>query len=361
MAVIEENIFTEELLSQIAQGYVAAALDGEGCITVDGGGRTRKDGSRVHTASVSVVNSHLGFLRKIRQMAGCGVIYDKPRQSAAHKPIYKLTWNHGQLRWLLPQVVDHLSIKQEQAKLLIEWLNHDEETRRELSETLREMMRTLNERGAKADEAEWVKRGCSIEACSMRAYAHYDLCYRHWLERGEHHRLTCKNCGKEFESPQAGAQFCCGHCVTQYTYEHKTRPERQAEMAEREKHPCPVCGNPVDRTHYARKTYCSEQCQQKATNDRRKKGRDVLEKTCERCGKSFTTVSAESKYCSGNCRGLAYSARKRKGEGIKPRDIDLTCEYCGQAFKATRPDAKYCSLRCQVQRWRSAQEEQPLE
>lgn len=119
---------------------------------------------------------------------------------------------------------------------------------------------------------------------------------------------------------------------------------------------CPVCGALVDRSHYARKTFCSQKCQQDAANLARKNGRRAGEtRTCPKCGKEFETTVRSAVYCSANCRGAAHTDRKRKGEGMKPRDIDLTCEHCGQAFKSARPDAKFCSRRCGVAAWRAEQ------
>ncbi len=62
--------------------------------------------------------------------------------------------------------------------------------------------------------------------------------------------------------------------------------------------------------------------------------RNMAEKPCARCGKSFVPKQAGQRYCSLKC------ARKK-------RDIPAReCLWCRTTFIPKRPEAKYCSLLC---------------
>jgi endogenous inhibitor of DNA gyrase (YacG/DUF329 family) len=343
-------------LSEAARMYLAGLIDGEGCIQFTSKLQARADGSLPLHPALRITNTSMPLLERIVAVAGCGGIYERSRQSAAHRPLYDVTWSSGQAVELLRQLLPFLVIKRRQAEIVLAWADLDAAGRRGCSAAVREEMARLNQRGADPGD-EWVRHGCSVPGCTMRAYQDGDLCYRHWLERGEKYALTCEHCGKAFESSYPGTRFCSALCATQFHYRNRAKPAREAEKAAREKRPCPVCGTPVDRTHYARKIYCSDPCQQKAINDRRKRGpKEPIARTCPQCGEAFEDALGTATYCSVPCRQKAYVARKRKGEGMKPREFSLTCDYCGQTFAAARPDARYCSHRCRIAGWRAERE-----
>ena len=91
------------------------------------------------------------------------------------------------------------------------------------------------------------------------------------MKAGEHavgqpFKLTCKCCGKEFESKHSNTLFCDRNCRARY-YRQEAAKERSREL------------------------------------------------TCEHCGKVFTTTRNSVKYCSDDCR---YAAQiKRQGERKK--------------------------------------------
>ena len=91
------------------------------------------------------------------------------------------------------------------------------------------------------------------------------------MKAGEHavgqpFKLTCKCCGKEFESKHSNTMFCDRNCRAKY-YRQEAAKERSREV------------------------------------------------TCEHCGKVFTTTRNGVKYCSDDCR---YAAQiKRQGERKK--------------------------------------------
>ena len=91
------------------------------------------------------------------------------------------------------------------------------------------------------------------------------------MKAGEHaigqlFKLTCKCCGKEFESKHSNTLFCDRNCRARY-YRQEAAKERSREI------------------------------------------------TCEHCGKTFTTTRSDVKFCCEDCR---YAAQiKRQGERKK--------------------------------------------
>lgn len=177
----------------------------------------------------------------------------------------------------------------------------------------------------------------------------------------------CPECGTEWESKSSRRVYCsrtCGHRA----YEKKTKGKTG-----RYKGTCPVCGTewvskykkvccsakcghqniskkgtcPVCGTEWEKKSlsaiYCSIKCRSLADQKRRK---SVVERSCEWCGKAFTTGEYElkkgrGKFCSRAC------ARKKQKAGNEQRE----CAFCGKQMSVSPSKirvgaGKFCSAKC---------------
>lgn len=65
-------------------------------------------------------------------------------------------------------------------------------------------------------------------------------------------------------------------------------------------------------------------------------------KTCEMCGKEFTSYVSFQKYCSIECQQMVNYI----GKGSKI--YYYTCKHCGKDFISAQPNRKFCSHECHV-------------
>lgn len=67
-------------------------------------------------------------------------------------------------------------------------------------------------------------------------------------------------------------------------------------------------------------------------------------KTCEYCGREYTTRRNIQRYCSGHCK---RNARYRISIDVEKEQANRPCEWCGQPIgPRRRSHAKYCSDKC---------------
>ena len=100
------------------------------------------------------------------------------------------------------------------------------------------------------------KRQEQLKRHRIRSRERYQM-----LKAGEHtvgkpFKLTCKCCGKEFESKRSNTLFCGANCQTKY-YRMEAAEERSRECV------CSYCGKTFIATRRDKK-YCSEDCRYKA-------------------------------------------------------------------------------------------------
>ncbi len=83
---------------------------------------------------------------------------------------------------------------------------------------------------------------------------------------------TCKDCGKEFETPNVKRLFCCKKCASHF---HNQKQRELKGTADRpRKKTCIVCGKTfVDETQNNLRTICSKECLRLRTNELRRKKR----------------------------------------------------------------------------------------
>ena len=131
-------------------------------------------------------------------------------------------------------------------------------------------------------------------------------------------KFTCAVCGREYEAANRGNNtYCSAEC--------KKIAERARAVEIRT---CEICGKEFTTSDNAR--YCSRKCISEAL-----KRQEV--KTCPVCGKIFSdVVSKHRKHCSPEC--AAEALRKRETR---------TCLHCGKKFSASiRRTQKFCSRQC---------------
>lgn len=88
---------------------------------------------------------------------------------------------------------------------------------------------------------------------------------------------------------------------------------------------CEICGREFEAKKATQK-YCGAIC--KAEGQRRTYERNLVDKTCECCGKPFRGKIAQ-KYCGNDCKN-------------KSRGHTCFCENCGEDFKSFSPKTMYC-------------------
>jgi predicted RNA-binding Zn-ribbon protein involved in translation (DUF1610 family) len=121
---------------------------------------------------------------------------------------------------------------------------------------------------------EEIKRQEQLHRHRVRSRERYQM-----MKNGEHtvgqpFKLTCKCCGKEFESRSSATMYCSPNCRSKF-YRQKAAKERSREI------------------------------------------------TCENCGKTFTTTRSDVKFCCGDCyyEGQKKRKRTRNAESRKSNKI----------------------------------------
>lgn len=104
--------------------------------------------------------------------------------------------------------------------------------------------------------AEEIKRQEQLKRHRIRSRERYQL-----IKAGEHavgqpFKLTCKCCGKEFESRSSAAMYCSRSCAAKY-YRQEAAKERSRDIV------CETCGKKFTTTRLDVK-YCCEECRYEA-------------------------------------------------------------------------------------------------
>lgn len=109
--------------------YLAGFIDGEGSLMIVKsrvGGQARLE----YRARVAVANTDRHVLDDIRRVYG-GILVGYPPQAVGWNPGFQLVWTEGMLPRILPVITPHLRIKQNQARLLSDFVRHKGETRQD--------------------------------------------------------------------------------------------------------------------------------------------------------------------------------------------------------------------------------------
>ncbi len=113
--------------------------------------------------------------------------------------------------------------------------------------------------------AEEIKRQEQLKRHRIRSRERYQM-----IKAGEHtvgqpFKLTCKCCGKEFESRSSAAMYCGANCRAKY-YRQEAAKERSRDIV------CANCGKEFTTTRLDVK-YCCEECRYEGTRQRQRERR----------------------------------------------------------------------------------------
>ena len=113
--------------------------------------------------------------------------------------------------------------------------------------------------------AEEIKRQEQLKRHRIRSRERYQL-----IKAGEHavgqpFKLTCKCCGKEFESRSSATMYCSRSCASKY-YRQEAAKERSRDIV------CETCGKKFTTTRLDVK-YCCEECRYEGNRQRQRERR----------------------------------------------------------------------------------------
>lgn len=145
--------------------------------------------------------------------------------------------------------------------------------------------------------------------------------------------LTCKQCGKPFQSSYLQG-FCSINCQKKYNIEHAK---------------CSRCGKRmidfgIEIEYQGGVHYCSKKCKEEAKWAQAREHGNVH--TCAYCGSEF--IRPDGTFCSTDCYRKAVKngwkpQRANKCEEIKE---DVNCRECGKIFTRNSPYIEFCSPEC---------------
>lgn len=153
------------------------------------------------------------------------------------------------------------------------------------------------------------------------------------------YRLTCAQCGSQFDTTNR-KQVCCGGAC-RVAWRAVTRGSPPAA--------CKRCGVQYRPKQSNRRTYCSRDCSYADLHDQRLARLAAREaarlRACDVCGREFKRAGA--KRCSEECR--AEAARRYSRQFCpyiaKPKK-SVACAFCGVDFLSAHPHARFCSRSC---------------
>jgi hypothetical protein len=104
-------------MENLEKGWLAGIIDGEGCVTIE-------KFKGLYIPRVIVGSRSLPMIEKIRQITNCGFVKKKIDKRYKEQPIY-VEWvaNSNAIRKFLPEIVDYLVVKKEQAMLILKALD----------------------------------------------------------------------------------------------------------------------------------------------------------------------------------------------------------------------------------------------
>jgi hypothetical protein len=110
--------------------YIGGFIDGEGCFTITKRNTTQAKRGYVLTPMAVVANTNVSILEQIQVFLGVGNIVTKTSTNPRAKPCYHLQFTANEIRNIIPKLLPHLYIKQEQAKLLSDFLSSTDDKQR---------------------------------------------------------------------------------------------------------------------------------------------------------------------------------------------------------------------------------------
>jgi hypothetical protein len=108
------------------KAWLAAIVDGEGTIMLSRRKHNLARRGFYYIPALEISNSNKALLIKIWEIIGEGGVY--PERRSERNPRWKKKWLYngsaGVMRAILPQILPYLIIKKDQAKTMLEYLQH---------------------------------------------------------------------------------------------------------------------------------------------------------------------------------------------------------------------------------------------
>lgn len=107
-------------MTDVEAAYIAGFFDGEG--TCGSHLQQKRNCTYVNSyaTSVAIVNTNRGILEWIQKTSGLGLIYNKPRAKAQHRPAYSLDMPEHHVVKFLKMVQPYVKLKARQVELVLE-------------------------------------------------------------------------------------------------------------------------------------------------------------------------------------------------------------------------------------------------
>jgi hypothetical protein len=101
--------------------WLACAIDGEGSIIMVGVGNPRS-GTQKYTSYVSVTNTNCDFIEKAASIMGTKITPHQSTFPNSKECFVTITGKQSKIKVILERVLPFLIIKEEHAKLVLEWV-----------------------------------------------------------------------------------------------------------------------------------------------------------------------------------------------------------------------------------------------
>jgi hypothetical protein len=156
------------MLNDVQRGYLAGMIDGEGNFSVVKHQYLWR--RTYYSAQLKISNTNLEVLQYIKSIVGAGRIHGFTGRMENQKDVFCWYICSNELRKLLPQIVELLIIKRQQALLMIEFLKtlwrggrYRSEEIHGFHEAVYQQMKKLNFRGVGEKEGEFGESLNSLE------------------------------------------------------------------------------------------------------------------------------------------------------------------------------------------------------
>ena len=137
---------THLCLTEIEKSWLASAIDFEGCLGLYSSPR-KGSGQWSPTLQIGVCNKEL--VEELCKLCQTNGYYSYQPKNNNHREVFRFVLRPNKLRWLLPQILPYLIIKQKQAELLLEALKilKDKGGKGERIGLISQKIKILNQRG----------------------------------------------------------------------------------------------------------------------------------------------------------------------------------------------------------------------
>lgn len=177
-------------------------------------------------------------------------------------------------------------------------------------------------------------------------------------------KMTCQHCNQKFESPQIDRKYCSRAC---YAKSKKGKEPHNKNLIE---YTCEVCGKAFAKSPSAKARFCGRKCyhtwHKQHMTEHPSNPRNKVKCTCETCGKTFERCPShikkgEGRFCSYDCLNVWKRTIKGNEHPLKKEYPTLKCEWCGQEYQRKPSEAaksRFCGKQCQGS-WTTANTQQP--